>query len=87
MVNIFKYLLRFFRRKRKKVKMTHEEVNVVESVVKAKKLYKELILKAHPDRYVDKMEVAQSFTEKVNANRFNYRELLKLKELIEKELY
>lgn len=86
MVNIFKYISNFFRRKRVRSKV-REEVNVVESMAKAKPLYKELILKAHPDRHIDKADLAQSITEEINKNRYNYQELLKLKDLIESELF
>lgn len=85
MLNIFKYIANFFRRKRVRSNV-REEVNVVESMAKAKSLYKELILKAHPDRHTDKVDLAQSITEEINKNRHNYQGLLKLKELIEKEL-
>lgn len=86
MVNIFKYISNYFRRKRMRSKV-REEVNVVESMAKAKSLYKELIRKAHPDRHIDKVDLAQSITEEINKNRYNYQELLKLKSLIEIELF
>lgn len=86
MVNIFKYISNYFRRKRVRSKV-REEVNVVESMAKAKSLYKELILKAHPDRHIDKADLAQSITEDINKNRYNYQELLKIKNLIESELF
>lgn len=85
MSNIFRYFVHFLRRRKNRTKV-HEEENVVESMVKAKKLYKELILKAHPDRHPNKIELAALITEKVNENRYNYQVLLKLKERIEKEL-
>lgn len=86
MVNIFKYISNYFRRKRVRSKV-REEVNVVESMAKAKSLYKELIRKAHPDRHADKVELAQTITEEINKNRYNYQELLRLKDLIENELF
>lgn len=64
----------------------NESNNVVESIVKSKMLYKELIRKSHPDKHPQKDELAKEFTELVNNNRYNYRELLKLKERIENEL-
>ena len=86
MVNIFKYISNYFRRKSVRSKV-REEVNVVESMAKAKSLYKELIRKAHPDRHVDKVELAQTITEEINKNRYNYQELLRIKDLIENELF
>ena len=47
---------------------------------------KELIIKAHPDRNQTKEELAKSLTEDINNNRYNYHELLILKERIQKEL-
>lgn len=78
------WLFKFFR-KRKKVNID-EGLNVVEGISKAKKLYKELILKSHPDRHPEKEELAKDITEQININRYNYRELLKLKERIDNEL-
>lgn len=63
-----------------------EETNIVQSIAKAKALYKELIAKAHPDRNVSKAELAKILTEEINNNRYNYRELLKLKQRVETEL-
>lgn len=85
MNNILRYISNYFRRKRVRSKI-REEVNVVESMAKANRIYKELIFMAHPDRHSDKVELAQSITKEINKNRHNYQELLKLKLLIEKEL-
>lgn len=63
-----------------------EEVNVVQSIASAKSLYKQLLVKAHPDRNTSKQELAKTLTEEINNNRYNYRELLKLKQRIETEL-
>lgn len=49
-------------------------------------LYKELIKKSHPDKHPQKEKLAKEIAELVNNNRYNYRELLKLKERIENEL-
>ena len=67
-------------------KMPDESINVVESIGKAKALYKDLIVKAHPDRNPKNVELATSITDQLNINRYNYRELLKLKTIIETEL-
>lgn len=72
-------------RNKKKSKID-EGMNVVEGISKAKKLYKELILKSHPDKHFQKEQLAKELTELINNNRYNYRELLNLKERIEKEL-
>lgn len=64
----------------------NESNNVVESIAKSKILYKELIKKSHPDKHPQKEKLAKEIAELVNDNRYNYRELLKLKERIENEL-
>lgn len=63
-----------------------EAYNVVESMVKAKKLYKELIKQTHPDKHPNKKDVAEELTAMINNNRFNYRELLKIKDIVQNKL-
>ena len=65
---------------------TYESINIVNSIAKAKKLHKELILYAHPDRHPNKKELATRLSKQINENRFNYCELLKLQDIINKEL-
>lgn len=64
----------------------NEGINVVESIGKAKALYKDLIVKAHPDRNPNKEDLARELTNRINANKFNYRELLRIKQEIEGRL-
>lgn len=71
---------------RNKTTLEHNEVNVVDSIVKAKKLYKELIIKTHPDRNPQNSELANSLAQQVTKNRYNYAELLKLKQIINEKL-
>lgn len=61
----------------------HEENNIVKSMANAKALYKILIIKAHPDRNPNNEEEAKALTEEINKNRYNYNELLKLKDKVE----
>ena len=63
-----------------------ESANVVDSIVKARKLYKELSLAVHPDRHPDRRKTAESLMRRVTSNKRNYSELLKLKTEIEKKL-
>lgn len=63
-----------------------EGFSVVTSIAKAKPLYKELILKAHPDRNADKHELAIELTELINNAKYNYEELLNLKKRVINEL-
>lgn len=63
-----------------------EAYNVVESMVKAKKLYKELIKQTHPDKHPNKKDIAEELTAMINNNKFNYRELLKIKDIVHDKL-
>ena len=63
-----------------------EEKNIVISMAKAKRTYKELIIKAHPDKNPNNIELAKKLSEKINKYRYNYIELMKLKIQIENEL-
>ena len=65
---------------------SNEPINIVDSIAKSKKLHKELILYAHPDRHPNNQELATRLTKEINENRFNYNELLKLQDIINKEL-
>ena len=71
---------------RKKKVVEHNEVNVVDSIVKAKKLYKELIIKAHPDKNPNNLELAKTISQQVAENRYNYAELKKLQQIINNKL-
>ena len=53
-----------------------DSVNVVQSMSKAKVLYRELIKLTHPDRNPQKRELAEEFTQQVNQARFDYHKLL-----------
>jgi len=82
MINWFKKL---FIKKDKKDSI-YEGINVVESIGKAKSLYKELIILAHPDRHPNEEKYYQELTDRINANRYNYNELVKIrKELLSVE--
>lgn len=78
MISWFK---RLFNKKNKK-DFVSEGVNVVESIGKAKSLYKELIKQAHPDRHPNEEKYYQELTDRINANRYNYNELVKIKKEI-----
>jgi len=78
----------FFRKEKKEQPMLSDETfNVVVSIAKAKTLYKELIFLAHPDKHQTKIVIATELTSLITRNKFNYRELLMLKERVKKELY
>lgn len=65
---------------------SNQSVNVVDGMVKARLLYKELAVKAHPDRHPGNIETAEELMQRINNNRFNYSALLKLKAETEEKL-
>ena len=83
-MNVF---VRFLRRlKFRRTLKIDESTNVVDGMVKARKLYKELSLAVHPDRHPDRRKTAESLMRRVTSNKHNYSELLKLKTEIENKL-
>lgn len=83
-MNIFS---RFINRLRfRKAIKTDQSVNVVDSMVKGRKLYKELCIKTHPDKHHEQQGIAEELMKKVVANRYDYNELLQLKGEIKEKL-
>ena len=83
-MNVF---VRFLKRlKFRRTLKIDESTNVVDGMVKARKLYKKLSLAVHPDRHPDRRKTAESLMRRVTSNKRNYSELLKLKTEIEKKL-
>lgn len=81
----YQKLVSLFKRKKRKMS-TNEAINVVASLAKAKQLHKKLLIKTHPDRHLDKIELATELSSLVNENRYNYEALLQLEKRIETEL-
>lgn len=79
---MFRWLKKIFTPK----KRDNEELNVINSIANAKRLYKELIVKAHPDKHPNNIELAQFLTEEINNSRYNYNELVKLEKMIKEKL-
>lgn len=80
-------LSRFIRRLKFRASITSDESNnVVDGIVKAQQLYKELSLKVHPDLNPDKIDIAEELMKRVVENRFNYAALLSLKQEIAEKL-
>lgn len=63
-----------------------ESLNVIDGMVKAHQLYKELSALAHPDRNPDKIEVAEDLMKRIVANKYNYAALISIKGEIIKKL-
>ena len=81
---MFRILKTLFSRHKKVVE--HNEVNVVDSIVKARKLYKKLIIKAHPDRNPNNIELAKTLSQQITENKYNYAELKKIQHIINNKL-
>jgi hypothetical protein len=57
--------------------------NIIISISQAEKLYKELIIKCHPDRFPldeEKNKIATDITERIGKSRHDYKNLEALKE-------
>ena len=80
MLNLF----RWFQKQEKK--QVDECRNVVAGIGKAKVLYKSLVSIAHPDKHPNEVERYVEIMDRITANRYNYRELLKIKDEIEKAI-
>ncbi|WP_244267646.1 hypothetical protein [Bacteroides oleiciplenus] len=61
-------------------------MNIVDSIAKSKILYKKLISITHPDRNPTQEELAKVLSERINANRYNYRELKNIEQEVYKKL-
>ena len=81
-----RFIYSIFRHFTRKKEQVDEVRNVVESMSKSKVLFKELVKMSHPDRHPQNRELAEELTQLVNEFKFNYRELLLLKQRIENEL-
>ena len=80
-------LSRFINRLRfRKIIKTDQSTNVVDSMVKARKLYKELCIKTHPDKHREQQAIAEELMKKVVASRFDYNGLLQLQIEIKEKL-
>ena len=71
---------------KKKIVTQEEAINIVESISKAENLYKKLIIRTHPDHNIEKQALANELSKQVNEFRYSYKELMRLQEIIEKEL-
>ena len=80
---------RLFKHKSEAV-TSDEAINVVQSIAKAKVLYKSLCIKCHPDKFSqhpEKMQIAEEIFKGVARNKHNYSALLELEKRIADELY
>lgn len=83
-MNVF---IRFLRRlKFRRTFKRDESSNVVDGMVKARELYKELCAIAHPDLNQDKSDIAEEIMKRIVANKHNYSALLALQKEVEEKL-
>ena len=81
------FFSRFINRLRfSKTVKSDQGINVVDSMVKARKLYKELCIKTHPDKHQVQQGIAEELMKKVVVNKFNYNGLLQLQIEIKEKL-
>jgi hypothetical protein len=80
-------LSRFWKRFRFRRTIKQDESNnVVNSMVLARRLYKELTVKAHPDRNPNCLAEAEDLMQRIVANRFNYAALVALQQEVSEKL-
>lgn len=81
-MNLRKLLVSLFRPSSKR----EDCINIVQSMARCKQLYKELSVLAHPDKHPYNSELATEIMNEINANRFNYSELIRIEKKIKEEL-
>ncbi len=80
-------LVRFLKRLRFRENVEKDEsLNVIDGIVNARKLYKELCVKAHPDKNLEHRKEAEELMKRIAMSRYNYAELLSLKYEVERIL-
>lgn len=83
-MNVF---IRFIRRlKFRRTLKKDESTNVVDGMVKARKLYKELCAIAHPDRNHGNKDIAEEVMKRIVANKHNYSALRAIQKEVEEKL-
>lgn len=83
----FSLINRIFKGFCKKRNIPNEQsINVVDSIVKAHDLYKQLVIKAHPDRNPNNKEVAEELMKLLTSNKHNYSQLIRIEKLINEKL-
>lgn len=55
--------------------------NVVDGMVRARGLYKELLIRAHPYRHPNNRILAEEMTAGLTRNKYNYAELLRIEDI------
>lgn len=83
----FTFISRFIKRlKFRRTIKGDQSSNVVDSMVKAHQLFKDLSIKAHPDKNPSKEVEAAELMKQISRNRYNYAALLLLEKEIKEKL-
>lgn len=81
-------LARLINRVRFRKHVKHDEcLNVVDGMAKAKVLYKELCVLAHPDKHPGNEAEAEEIIKRITANKHNHSALVELKKEVYKKLF
>lgn len=81
-------LVRFLNRLRFRKQVNKNEcLNVVNGIAKAKTLYKELCVLAHPDKHPGKETIAEEIIQRVTANKHNHSALVEIKKEVYEKLF
>ncbi len=82
------YLTRLINRLRFRKQVKQDEcLNVVNGMAKAKLLYKELCILAHPDKHPGKEAISEEIIKKITSNKHNYSALIELKKEVYEKLF
>lgn len=77
----------FFKRlKFRRTLKNDESVNVVNSMARARQLYKKLAILAHPDNNPQNVELAKELMQRIVENKKNYANLLGIEQEVKEKL-
>lgn len=79
-MNLFTQFYRRFQFRR--TIKSDQSKNVVDGIVKARRLYKELCVAVHPDKHPDDVVWANDVMSRIVSNRHNFMALLEIKDEI-----
>jgi sensor histidine kinase YesM len=74
-------IIKFYSKKLSK-KVIDDIATSISKKDELEKIYKELTKKVHPDKNLDRIELAEEYSRKINEHRYNYNELKKLEQEI-----
>lgn len=90
-ITIIPFFIKLIKEKRRKSKLRKKIIsdgsdyavsakNIANSIAKSKLLYKELIVKVHPDKFLDdKKHIANELSSRITKSKRNYNDLMSLK--------